>query len=295
MKKPLKLISIIAVFSVILFGSTKGRAFYKSHKPPKEQSKPLHVNTSQKAFVILISAHNNANLCEKCLFSALTQQYENFRIIYIDDASTDDSFSLASRLTSLSTLKDKVTLIQNSTAKGSLSNLYTTIQNCENHEIIVPVEGNDFLAHEKVLLKLNKAYAKPSTWMTYGNFLEYPSYRQSPVKSKPISKSIIFNNAFRSHDVHDTYLKTFYAALFKQIKKEDLLFKGKFLPSNGSLAYFLPLLELSGKHAIFINDILYLHSTQSNSSLSKDYVSYMRTLPKYTRLKMLKLDEKAEK
>ncbi len=215
----------MAIVTIIAFGCYKSYDFYKHNKTQEKQTRAPQTDSSQKAFVILICAYNNAKYCEKNLFSAITQRYKNFRIVYIDDASTDGSFAMVSRMASRSDLTDRISLIKNSENKGALASLYNAVHTCKDHEIIVPVDGNDFLAHENVLLKLNKAYAKPATWMTYGNFLDYPSYRQSPMKCRPISKNIVFNNAFRSHEIHDMYLKTFYAALFRQIKKEDLLYK----------------------------------------------------------------------
>ncbi len=286
MKKALQYLAKFCVTMLLCFGCYKSYEFYKENKTQRKQNKALRIDSAQKPFVILISAHNNSMYCEKCLFSAIKQNYQNFRILYVDDASSDNSYSKAQHMASQSGHKDKITFIRSNENKGALAALYEAIHTCDDHEILVIVDGNDFLAHENVLSKLNKVYSKPSTWMTYGNFLDYPSYRQIPVKCKQIPKNIIFNNSFRSHEIQEVNLKTFYASLFKQIRKEDLLYKGRFLSSDGSLAYFIPLLELSGKHATFINEVLYLH-TRSHPPLSIECVSHIKKLPKYKRLKSL--------
>ncbi len=290
MKKFLKFLAKFAIVLLLALGIYKSYDFYRQNKIQRKQAKALQIDHSEKAFVILITAHNSSAYCEKSLFSALTQNYENFRIIYTDDASTDDSFAKISLMASQSLRKDKVSFIRNKEPKGHLASLYDAIYSCEDHEIVLLVDGNDFLAHENVLSKLRKVYSKPSTWMTYGNFLDYPSYRQIPVKCKQIPKNIVFNNSFRSHEIHDMYLKTFYAGLFKQIKQEDLLFKGKFISADASLGYLLPLLEMSGKHASFINEVLYLH-TRATPSLSQECLTYIKKLPKYKRLKALPQSE----
>ncbi len=290
MKKTLLFLSKTSIVLLIAFGIYTSYSLYKENKLQRKHTKTLIIDSSQKSFVILISAYNNSKYCEKSLFSAITQRYQNFRVLYVDDASTDDSFAKISRMASLSDQSDKISLVRNSKNKGSLDSLYNAIQTCQDYEIIVPVDGNDFLAHENVLTKLNKVYTKPSTWMTYGNFLDYPSYRQLPIKCKQIPKTIVFNNSFRSHEIMDVYLKTFYAALFKKIRKEDLLYKGRFLSSDNSLAYFLPLLELAGKHAFFINEVLYLH-TKSHPSLSPECISFIKKLPKYKRLTLLSMED----
>ena len=285
-KKALKILGQGCIVLLLALGAFKSYDFYKENKLERSKSKKLQVNTSQKPFVILISAHNNSIYCEKSLFSVITQNYQNFRVLYIDDASTDDSFLKVSLMASQSVQRDKISFLQNKETKGSLACLYEAIATCQDHEIVLLVDGNDFLAHENVLSKLNKVYSKPSTWMTYGNFLDYPSYRQIPIKCKQIPKNVIFNNSFRSYELQEVHLKTFYAALFKQIRKEDLLYKGRFLSADGTLAYFLPLLELAGKHASFVNEVLYLH-TRSHPPLSQECLSHIQKLPKYKRLKTL--------
>ena len=291
-----KILSFLAKFFIVLllaFGIYKSYGFYKQNKIQRKQAKALQIDSSQKSFVILISAHNNTAYCEKSLLSALTQHYEHFRILYIDDASTDDSFAKVMQMASQSPRGNKASFIQNKEPKGTLACLYEAIHTCQDKEIVLLVDGNDFLAHENVLAKLSKVYSKSSTWMTYGNFLDYPSYRQIPVKCRQIPKNIVFNNSFRTHEINDVFLKTFYAGLFKQIRKEDLLYKEnkeKIVHSDATLAYFLPLLEMSGKHACFINEVLYLH-TRSTPSLSLECATQIKKLPKYKRLKALPTGE----
>jgi glycosyltransferase involved in cell wall biosynthesis len=293
MKKILKFLAKFAIVLLLAFGIYKSYDFYKQNKIQRKQAKELQIDSSQKSFVIVISAHNNTTYCEKSLFSALTQHYENFRILYIDDASTDDSFTKVSLMASQSPRAEKISFIRNKEPKGTLACLYEAIHTCKDHEIVLLVDGSDFLAHENVLRKLSKVYSKPSVWMTYGNFLDYPSYRQIPVKCKQIPKNIVFNNSFRTHEINDVYLKTFYAGLFKQIRKEDLLYKEKVVNADATLAYFLPLLEMSGKHACFLNEVLYLH-TKSTPPLSLERVAYIKKLPKYKRLKALPSNDQAE-
>jgi len=286
MKRILKFLAKFTIVLLLAFGIYKSYDFYKQNQIQRKQAKAPEIDSSQKSFVIVISAHNNTTYCEKSLFSALTQHYENFRILYIDDASTDDSFAKVSLMASQSPRSNKISFIRNKEAKGTLACLYEAVHACKDHEIVLLVDGSDFLAHENVLRKLAKVYSKPSVWMTYGNFLDYPSYRQIPVKCKQIPKNIVFNNSFRTHEISDLYLKTFYAGLFKQIRQEDLLYQEKIVHADATLAYFLPLLEMSGKHACFLNEVLYLH-TKSTPSLSPERVAYIKKLPKYKRLKAL--------
>ena len=47
------------------------------------------VTAEEKQFVIMVPSYNNAEWFERTLDSIFSQTYQNFRVIYIDDASTD--------------------------------------------------------------------------------------------------------------------------------------------------------------------------------------------------------------
>ncbi len=296
-RKIFKFAGQLAIVGLLCFGLYASYLFYQQNQTKRREALQQAANLP-KSFVIIIPAYNNTESCEKNLFSVLTQQYENFRVIYIDDHSEDDSYTKAERLISILDSQHRVTLVRNSYKKGTLASLSEAIDSCKNSEIVLIVEGSDFLSHEHVLTKLSRIYASPFVWMTYGNFLDYPSYRQIPVKCKPFPKSVVFNNSFRSHEEISTHLKTFYASLFKEIRKEDLFYNGRFFSQAWELAVMFPLLEMSGKHAHFVNDVLYLHNRSHPSAEAKahpelysDSLAYLKKLPKYKRIKALNLEE----
>lgn len=293
MKNIFKLFLQVAVASLLILGIWKSYDFYKQNKKSRQLAKKVAIK-EEKPFVIVIPSYNNEAYCEKNLTSILTQQYTNYRVIYIDDASTDATYAKVQEIVSHSSLKEKVKVIHNASNQGSLSNLYHTIHTCQDQEIVVIVDGDDFLAHEHVLTKLNRVYSTTPTWMTYGNFLDYPSYKQKPVTCKPFAKNVVFNNSYRSHEWVSSHLRTFYAGLFKQIQEEDLTYKGRFFPMAGDLAFMFPLLEMSGKHTSYVGEILYLYNRTNplndhkvNFALQNECANYIRHLPKYKRLKAL--------
>ncbi len=48
----------------------------------------------EKPIVVLITSYNNAKWVKENLESACCQEYTNYRVIYIDDASTDNTYTL---------------------------------------------------------------------------------------------------------------------------------------------------------------------------------------------------------
>lgn len=257
------------------------------------ESKPLSSGypSVEKPFVIVIPSYNNSAYCEHNLMSVLTQNYNNYRVIYIDDCSKDDTYEKVKSMIERSPIRSRVTLIHNPQNQGALKNLYLAIQSCSDEEVVVTVDGDDFLAHANVLKKLNKVYADPQVWMTYGNYLDYPSYKQKPLICKPLPKSVIRNNSYRNHEWVTSHLRTFYAGLFKKIPKEDLMLEGQFLPMGWDLAFMFPMLEMSGEHCKFIEDILYLYNRSNpindhkiNLALQSACANHVRSKRAYTAL-----------
>lgn len=239
----------------------------------------------QKPFVILTMSYNNGKICEKNLFSLLEQDYENYRILYIDDSSTDGTYEKVEAFLKKNDPKGRVTLLRNEKNEGAMANLYHTVHLLKNEEIVAVVDGDDFLAHRGVLAKLNAYYANPDVWITYGNYVEYPTYRRTLGDfSTPIDWELVGRKGIRKHPFTASHLRTFYAGLFKRIKLEDFLYLGNFYPTCCDVASMLPMLELAGKeHAYFVPDVLYLYNTTNPISDFRKDLKQITTVDTYLR------------
>src|SRR3990167_8566717 len=98
----------------------------------KEDSfgKPLEIRLVQeeKPFVILIPSYNNEEYVGRNLTSVLDQEYTNYRVIFIDDCSTDDTGKEAVKCVEGLQALDKVTFIHNEANYKALYNVYYAIQ-----------------------------------------------------------------------------------------------------------------------------------------------------------------------
>jgi hypothetical protein len=212
----------------------------------------------QNQFVVIIPSYNNEEWYFKNLSSVLTQKYPHYRIIYIDDVSTDNTLQCVKDFIAQFDQDKKITLIANQQKQGALANFYYAIHSCQPHEIIVMLDGDDWLADENTLSILDAAYKDPNVWITYGQFKEYPSGRLGGARQLPAQ--VIAQRAYREYDWVTTHLRTFYAFLFHKIKREDLMYKGDFFPMAWDLAIMFPILEMAGEHSKFISDILYIYN-----------------------------------
>ncbi len=212
--------------------------------------KPTEYPAINHPFVVVVVGYNNGAYLERTLESIYSQNYSNFRVVYIDDASTDGSFDLAKDL--IYDTKSPVTFIQNEQRMGVLSNLSKVVGECLDDEIVAVVGGDDWLSHEWVLSRLNQYYANPDLWVTYGPSCEYPSYaihtRSSPSRNKPFEK---------------VRLNTFYAGLFKEIGM-DGFFEESIVSATVDMAYMIPMLEMAEGHSSYIPEVFYVSNSLSS-------------------------------
>jgi alpha(1,3/1,4) fucosyltransferase len=242
---------------------------------------------SEKPFVIVIPSYNNAEWHKRNLDSIRSQAYNNFRAIYIDDCSTDETGHYVEEYIQSHGLEEWITLIQNENRVGALANLYHAIWLCSPDEIVINLDGDDWFSHRDVLSNLNRVYADSDVWLTYGQFIYYPSYHIG--FGNEISKEIIEQNAFRSlTSGGTTHLRSYYAGLFQRIKKEDLFYQGDFCQASYDMAIMFPMLEMAGKHSRFVPDISYVYNVSNQINDHKinygDQAAidrYLRTQEKY--------------
>jgi glycosyltransferase involved in cell wall biosynthesis len=209
-----------------------------------------------RSFVLVMIGRNNGAYLESLFNSVFSQKYENFRVVYVDDASDDGSFQLASDLILNRSCLVKAEMIQNEKPLGILASLEKAVEGCFEDEIVVVVPTNGKLAHEWVLQRYNQYYANGDLWLTYGQYRYYPTYQMG--KSKPYSAEEIDYKGFRSLDFRAFHLQSFYAALFKKIDRSDFLYEGQYVPVATEMAYMLPMMEMAAKHMQYIGDTLYL-------------------------------------
>ena len=243
----------------------------------------------EKNIVVVIPSYNNHQWYTKNVQSVLSQNYSNFRVIYTDDCSPDGTGDLVKEYLLNNDFDNKIELIQNSIRRGALYNLYTMIHSCNDDEIIVTLDGDDWFPDNNVLTRLNEVYSSSEIWLTYGQFQMHPSGTRG--WASPMPDYIVEANAFRDFQHLPTHLRTFYAWLFKKIKLEDLLYLGEFYSMTWDMAMMFPMIEMAGERHQFIPDIMYIYNDENSISdhhVSRQLQAYLAQCIKkknrYTRL-----------
>lgn len=245
---------------------------------------PANFVLKERPFTVVVVGYNNGGTVEKTLSSVLSQIYENFRLVYIDDFSDDGSFEVARDAVYASECLARVSLIRNEMRLGMLANLIRAISSCSDDEIIVILGGENWLSHEWVLQRLNAYYEDPNLWVTLAQGIDYPSFDLAPCDIKE----------GRELQGLSSHLKTFSAALFKKIRESDFIYSGSFLPAAVELAYMTPMLEMGKEHFHFIPEVLSVNNKevlkQENRELVLRCEKYVRSLDPYPQLTSLRVN-----
>jgi glycosyltransferase involved in cell wall biosynthesis len=225
----------------------------------------------EKEIVIISPSFNNKEYYKLHLDSVFMQNYKNYRLIYIDDNSADNTAQLVERYVQEKKQTHRVKIIKNSERQGQLANYYYAVQLCDDDAIVIQLDADDFLAHPNVLTLLNKVYGNKNVWMTYGQCF---NLRNAKSVCKIVPKKVIESNSFRDYVTKEktwifSHLRTSYAWLFKKIRYLDFLdLNGNFFRSSCDQAIMYPMLEMAGYKALFIPDILLLYNSYNTLNTS---------------------------
>ena len=244
--------------------------------------------THYHPFVIVISSYNNSAYIDKNLGSACSQEYPNYRIIYIDDHSGDKTRRMARKWRKKSGVK--FDLYRNHRRLGSLVNMIHAVKRCRDDEIIVVLDGDDWFPHKKVLARLNQYYQNEDVWLTYGQYKEYPQNIEG--MSRPFNLDVLKKGKVRKFGWHTSHLRTYYAGLFKKIDHHDLKKDGEYYTVGTDVAVMYPMMDMAREHAIYIPEIMYIYNRHNPINVRKlggmgqfEVLRYIRHLPPYKALK----------
>lgn len=228
----------------------------------KPGSQDLFQAFGEKEIVVVITSYNNKKWYCSNLDSVFAQKYSNYSVIFIDDCSTDGTFDLVIEYIKEKKVSHKIKFARNPQRRGALANIYIAVKNCPDHAIVVLLDGDDILAHENVLSKINKAYADSNTWLAYSQFLIWPQGERG--WNNYYDKKLI-DTAANRNDYACSHIRTFYAALFKKIKLEDLVYEQQFFQMSWDKAIMLPMMEMARDgHFTFIPEVLYIYNNANS-------------------------------
>lgn len=230
---------------------------------------------SELPIVVVICSYNNSQWSEQTLTSVFTQEYSNFRVIIVDDCSTDNNCEVIQKCIQDHDMTDRVTFIRNTQRHRKLFNLYRALYECDDEELVFMLDGDDHLANPHVFSFINNVYVDDNIWFTYGQYKNVPASQAIQWGHKEmgycraVPKHVQRKQSYRHYSFIYMHPRTFRAWLFKLVKLEDLIaekingFEGDFYPASNDVAMYFPMVEMAHTHIKFIPDILYIRNLYS--------------------------------
>ena len=176
-------------------------------------------------FTVIVTVYNSEKDIGRCIESILTQDYP-VGLMVIDDCSTDGTWA--------EIRKYNIDAIKNGVHTGSgIANRVTATKylTLNDNDIIVSVDGDDYLVDNKVFSYLNRVYTE-DVWLTYGQYTSLSGRFENicqPLNEihtvDTVGRKIVISvttNEYRKCGVWCTsHLKTFRKFLWDNIKDED--------------------------------------------------------------------------
>jgi glycosyltransferase involved in cell wall biosynthesis len=208
--------------------------------------------------VIITTLYNAENYIEKCIGSIMGQSFKNFKCYITDDLSTDNSVNLVKNMINgdkrFILIENKVKMSQ----PGNYDQVIRGNKDIDDNDIIIEIDGDDWLPNSKVLSKINDVYLDNNIWLTNGSF-KYSNGQQGFSMQQKI------DNNLRKARMTCSHIRTWRAFLWRKINESDLKDEnGLYWRVAGDLAFMFPMLEMAGdEHYKFIDDILYVYNAEN--------------------------------
>ncbi len=225
---------------------------------------------------------NASKYIDLCIDSVVGQKNQNFKMIIIDDVSTDDSCQIVkNKITESSNIE----LIENSRKKYKLKNFDDLISDrslIQDDDIVVELDGDDWLADNSIIDTIYETYNNTNILISNGKF----AYCNGKMGfSNNVNISTIRQSPFMF-----SHLRSWKVSLWRSINKKYFIDPrtNDYFRITADMAYSLPMLEMAGqdryKHIpkilLIYNDISPFndHKTGSGSGGRDEQISTEKIL-----------------
>ena len=227
------------------------------------QAPPPRGETGRNRIVVLVAFHNPGHFLDNCVESLLAQDYDNFEVLLLDDASGDGSPRRLPRD------DPRFRLVRSRQRRGAAWHQHRALTRfCRPEDIAVYLDGDDWLACADALTQVNGLYNRHDCWVTYG---QSNSTRGEIGAARPFATREAFARLRESWVV--SHLRTHRAGLYQRIAEQDPDYEcmrdaaGGWLTSAVDAAVMFAVMELAGFDRVIYNDsVLHVYNSENPSS-----------------------------
>tara|TARA_B100002019_G_scaffold287225_1_gene298889 strand:- start:1378 stop:2139 length:762 start_codon:yes stop_codon:yes gene_type:complete len=213
-------------------------------------------------FVFIIPSYNNQDWYKYNIKSIHKQSYNNWRAIYIDDNSTDNTLELVKKYNKELNISSKFTYIKNSRKLGPAGSRYQGYSKTHDKEICCLLDGDDWLYGDNVLVTLN-AYYNRGYNCTYGSYIN-AARKNNIIPNKDFAENVHRDKSYRQYCKGPnicSHLRTMKSSLIKNIDIDKYLkIDNEWIQVCTDLAEMCYVLEQKNCLPKFINQPLYVYN-----------------------------------
>ena len=250
---------------------------------------------NEKRIAILTPVYNAENYIDKCIRSVGAQDYDNYQMFIIDDASSDNTMQVINETIAAlpEELQSRFTVIHNSENKGAVHNQIVACRNIhymyemedDPQTTIMLLDGDDWLVNNSNIFNMYNNLYHDGAEYTYGSC--WSLVDNIPLIAQPYPPEVKANRAYRDYKFNWNFpyphLRTFDSKLI--VGLEDSLFKdeqGNWFRAGGDNATFYNIIEKADPDKVVcVSDIVYnyndtnpindykVNATEQNETASK--------------------------
>ena len=234
-------------------------------QPPPPPPPPPKNDNKYKKFCFVISSYNNEKNIVANLESVIKLNYTNWRVIYINDCSTDKTEELFFDIIKKYRVEHKFTYIKNEKNMKQAYSKYMAYQKVNDLEIVCILDGDDWLSNTNVLNDMNKYYTTTNYKVITTNFIikeqnrfyknEYCVYSDDDIKNN----NLRYISGYRMN-----HLKTGYGYLFKSIPEDRFKMNDEWLSFSTDLAEIYSAIEFSNGSFTSFNNHTYIYNKDNS-------------------------------
>lgn len=223
---------------------------------------------------------------QKCIGSIRSQTHGQFRCVMIDACSTDRTYERARHAVEGD---DRFTILRNPVRQYPLANIVEATRHAAQapDDVIVIVDGDDWLKHDRVFERLASLYADPEAWLTYGG----SELRRRPLRARllgrphlralPYPEAVRRDNLYRYHpgNFPAAHLRSYRKFLWDALRDEDLRdADGQYFRAAGDFATMLPMMEMAtDRHIRHLTEVMYVYNNDHPLNENRQAVAWTAT------------------
>lgn len=198
-------------------------------------------------FVVVAPAFNAEKTIDQFLLSLAAQSYDNWRLILIDDVSTDNTLHLVSSISARLGIGQQVTIIRNSEKKWEVANVLAGIRHPSTapDDIICRIDPDDYLCDNDAFAIIDQVYEQSSCDALWTKHRWFDDKRLTNFN---ISAPMMTGADPYKHPWVSSHLKTFRRSVIDGIPYKNFLnMNGELVRRCGDQAVYLPVLKRARK------------------------------------------------